>query len=205
MHTVHAERKCRSNIATDEEMLFAVYGLYRDGADATSIAAALQRPMDEMQAAIDCIVAHKPEVAAEYEKYLARPQFAVATGAIHDRGRGPEIKGTRITVYDVLDYYLPGLHHSVIASILRQPPGHILTAIQYINAHWAEIMPAYRRGREHAWRGNSPEIEARLAHSRRKLQTLLRVRGATALLKRLDALERRQSPETSHAQHSGGR
>ena len=24
---------------------------------------------------------------------------------IHDRGRGPEIKGTRITVYDVMDYH----------------------------------------------------------------------------------------------------
>jgi len=25
---------------------------------------------------------------------------------IIDRGRGPEIAGTRITVYDILDYYL---------------------------------------------------------------------------------------------------
>ena len=25
---------------------------------------------------------------------------------IRDRGRGPEIEGTRITVYDVMDYYL---------------------------------------------------------------------------------------------------
>ena len=27
---------------------------------------------------------------------------------IHDRGRGPEIEGTRITVYDVMDYYCEG-------------------------------------------------------------------------------------------------
>ena len=26
-------------------------------------------------------------------------------GMIHDRGRGPEIKGTRITVYSIMDHY----------------------------------------------------------------------------------------------------
>ena len=29
---------------------------------------------------------------------------------IVDRGRGPEFAGTRITVYDVLDYHKTGLH-----------------------------------------------------------------------------------------------
>ena len=28
---------------------------------------------------------------------------------IHDRGRGPEIKGTRITVFAILDYLLEGM------------------------------------------------------------------------------------------------
>ena len=31
------------------------------------------------------------------------------TDLIHDRGRGPEIVGTRITVYDVLEYLASGM------------------------------------------------------------------------------------------------
>ena len=34
---------------------------------------------------------------------------------IIDRGRGPEIAGTRITVYDILDYYDSGWHRDLIA------------------------------------------------------------------------------------------
>jgi hypothetical protein len=41
---------------------------------------------------------------------------------IHDRGRGPEIKGTRITVYDVLDYQRLGWRTDAIASHLRLTP-----------------------------------------------------------------------------------
>ena len=34
---------------------------------------------------------------------------------IIDRGRGPEIAGTRITVYDVLDYHKSEWHRDMIA------------------------------------------------------------------------------------------
>ena len=37
---------------------------------------------------------------------------------IVNRGRGPEIAGTRITVYDILDYTRVGHHHTYIAAIL---------------------------------------------------------------------------------------
>ena len=37
---------------------------------------------------------------------------------IIDRGRGPEIEGTRITVYDVLDYHKLGWHRDMIAATL---------------------------------------------------------------------------------------
>ncbi len=33
-------------------------------------------------------------------------------------GRGPEIAGTRITVYDVIEYYKTGWHRDMIASLL---------------------------------------------------------------------------------------
>ena len=37
---------------------------------------------------------------------------------IIDRGRGPEIAGTRITVYTIWDYASTGDHHSSIALML---------------------------------------------------------------------------------------
>jgi uncharacterized protein (DUF433 family) len=48
---------------------------------------------------------------------------------IIDRGRGPEIAGTRITVYDIMDYYKEGHHHSVIAAILDLSSAEVLCAI----------------------------------------------------------------------------
>ena len=38
---------------------------------------------------------------------------------IINRGRGPEIAGTRITVYDVLDYLQAGWRYDQIAGLFR--------------------------------------------------------------------------------------
>ena len=54
---------------------------------------------------------------------------------IIDRGRGPEIEGTRITVYDVMDYLQEGWRYDQIAGLFRLPPDDIQAAIQYIEAH----------------------------------------------------------------------
>jgi uncharacterized protein (DUF433 family) len=42
----------------------------------------------------------------------------MATAAIHDRGRGPEIEGTRITVYNLLPHFL--VEEATEASICRR-------------------------------------------------------------------------------------
>jgi len=39
---------------------------------------------------------------------------------IINRGRGPEIEGTRITVYDVLDYTKHGWHPAPVTSFPRE-------------------------------------------------------------------------------------
>ena len=39
-------------------------------------------------------------------------QVAPHEATIIDRGRGPEIAGTRITVYDVMDYLKHGWHRA---------------------------------------------------------------------------------------------
>ena len=45
-------------------------------------------------------------------------------------GRGPEIAGTRITVYDVIEYFKTGWHRDMIAAILSLNSHQIETAIQ---------------------------------------------------------------------------
>jgi uncharacterized protein (DUF433 family) len=62
---------------------------------------------------------------------------------IHDRGRGPEIIGTRITVYDIMDYYTKGWHHASIAVTLGLSSAQVKTAIQYIEDHRAEVDAEY--------------------------------------------------------------
>ncbi len=79
---------------------------------------------------------------------------------IHDRGRGPEIEGTRITVYDVMDYYLDGWPASRIAIRLSQGTPEIEAAIEYIEAHRTEVEADYRKIVARAEQGNSPEVQA---------------------------------------------
>jgi uncharacterized protein (DUF433 family) len=80
---------------------------------------------------------------------------------IIDRGRGPEIAGTRITVYDVLDYYQDGWPATRIAVHFRLSSDQVLAAIRYIETHRAEVMAEYAKMLERESRGNPPEIEAR--------------------------------------------
>ena len=102
---------------------------------------------------------------------------------IHDRGRGPEIVGTRITVYDVMDYYLDGWPAARIANWLSQRTDDIQAAIDYIEAHRTEVDEDYRKIVERSERGNPPEVEAIIEANRpaleaKKAEILKRAREA---------------------------
>jgi uncharacterized protein (DUF433 family) len=89
--------------------------------------------------------------------------------AIVDRGRGPELAGTRITVFDVL-HYLDGGHSPVyIAAVLSLSTDEVQALLQYIDAHKAEVMAAHHQIEERIARGNPPEIQERLKASRERL------------------------------------
>ena len=64
---------------------------------------------------------------------------------IINRGRGPEIAGTRITVFDVLDYRKHGWHRDRIAALFRLSSAQIQAALDYIDAHTDEVMAEYQR------------------------------------------------------------
>jgi uncharacterized protein (DUF433 family) len=112
--------------------------------------------------------------------------------AIIDRGRGPEIKGTRITVYDVLDYTRKGWHANSIALLFGLCTDQILAAMKYIEQHEKDVMKVYQKILERDARGNSPEIEAKLQESRAKIDAWLQARNNG------------QRQETAHEGNSSG-
>jgi uncharacterized protein (DUF433 family) len=118
---------------------------------------------------------------------------------IIDRGRGPEIKGTRITVYDVLDYVLEGWSPARIATWFNIGSREVKTAIHYIREHTIEVLTEYVKILERCARGNPPEIQAKLDASHARTQKLMKqIREITA---RADAeiQELIRTPQGTHA------
>ncbi|HKI33680.1 MAG TPA: DUF433 domain-containing protein [Gemmataceae bacterium] len=111
---------------------------------------------------------------------------------IINRGRGPEIAGTRITVYDVLDYSTKGYHATFIASLFRVSSQQVQAALEYVATHKDEVMAEYRQMLARDAEGNPPEVRAKEASSRAKL------------LARLAELREAKNGGASGAGHSGG-
>ena len=61
-------------------------------------------------------------------------QVTTDADLIVNRGRGPEIAGTRITVFDVMDYLKHGWHRDRIAALFRLSSRDVQAAIDYIEA-----------------------------------------------------------------------
>ena len=80
---------------------------------------------------------------------------------IHDRGRGPEIKGTRITVYSILDFMIEGWHRERIAAFFQLHPEEVQAAMEYVREHTLEVLREYVRILERSEQGNPPEVQAK--------------------------------------------
>lgn len=89
---------------------------------------------------------------------------------IIDRGRGPEIAGTRITVFNILDYLQDGCHHSEIAATFRISSDEVKAAISYIEANKTTVMDDYAQILARSVHKDSDEIAAKGKKSRQKLQ-----------------------------------
>ncbi|MGP0063855.1 MAG: DUF433 domain-containing protein [Isosphaeraceae bacterium] len=95
---------------------------------------------------------------------------------IIDRGRGPELAGTRITVYDVLDDHKTGWHRDMIADTLSLSSQQVEVAIQYIEDHRDEVMADYEEMLARDARGNSPELQAKLDAGHERFLAMVRER-----------------------------
>jgi uncharacterized protein (DUF433 family) len=93
---------------------------------------------------------------------------------IIDRGRGPELEGTRITVYDVLDYHSLGWHRDMIAVTLSLSSQQVEVAIQYLEEHRDEVTAEYEEMLARDARGNPPELQAKIDAAHERLHARLR-------------------------------
>jgi uncharacterized protein (DUF433 family) len=95
---------------------------------------------------------------------------------IIERGNGPTIEGTRVTVYRVFDYYQEGMPSFLIAGKLRLNTPQVDAAIAYIDSHRPEVEAEYAKIIERCERGNPPEIKALLRELQANFEERMRQR-----------------------------
>lgn len=82
---------------------------------------------------------------------------------IHNRGRGPEIVGTRITVYNLLPYFLdPEVTEEYIAKLYGLTIEQIAAARAAILNNAESVMSTHRKIEARIATGNPPEVADQL-------------------------------------------
>src|SRR5919108_6677053 len=78
---------------------------------------------------------------------------------IQDRGRGPEIAGTRITVYNLLQSFLdPTVTEAEICRVYELTPEQVAAARAYVLSNPDTVLAEHLRIEEKMAAGNSPEV-----------------------------------------------
>ena len=98
---------------------------------------------------------------------------------IINRGRGPEIAGTRVPVYDVMDFLSYADHSYTAAEIAADlwiTEDQAKGAIDYIRSHQTELDREYRLIVDRLNRPNPPQVELCRAKTREELKQRLRAR-----------------------------
>ena len=90
-----------------------------------------------------------------------------------DRGDGPKIEGTRITVYTVLDYLRAGRTRDWIAAMLNLSSDQVQAAMDYIQDHDTQVNAEYDTIMARIRKGNPTEVEAQLRANREKVKARL--------------------------------
>jgi uncharacterized protein (DUF433 family) len=92
---------------------------------------------------------------------------------IVDRGDGPKIAGTRITVYTVWEYLRVGRTRDWIAAMLNLSSQQVQAAIDYIDAHSEAIEAEYGQIMARIQAGNPPDVQGLLRANREKVNARL--------------------------------
>jgi uncharacterized protein (DUF433 family) len=92
---------------------------------------------------------------------------------IVDRGDGPKIEGTRITVYTVLEYLRAGRTRDWIAAMLNLSSHQVQAAMDFIHAHSDAVNAEYERILTRIQKGNPAHVEEQLRANREKVKSRL--------------------------------
>jgi uncharacterized protein (DUF433 family) len=84
---------------------------------------------------------------------------------IIDRGRGPEVLGTRVTVYRIMDFLREGSPAERIATELHLSEEQVRVALDYIAVHRCTVEAEYDKILQRVQQRNSPHVEAGWATS----------------------------------------
>jgi uncharacterized protein (DUF433 family) len=135
---------------------------------------------------------------------------AAPKAAIINRGRGPEIEGTRITVYTIMEYLLGAWDKHRIAVLLNLREEQVQAAIDYIEANDLEVLRDYVKILERIRRGNPPELQAKLDARHRQFQELVQqvraveARAKTEVHELIRQYREKPVEESAHAGPRGG-
>jgi uncharacterized protein (DUF433 family) len=113
--------------------------------------------------------------------------------AIINRGRCPEIAGSRITVYDVLYETQAGITPPEIAALFRLQVEQVEASLRYIQEHHEEVLANSQKIQDRHARGNPPEIQAVIEATHAKCAPLWAELGQGT-----------RAQENGHAGNSGG-
>ncbi len=92
----------------------------------------------------------------------------MASDLIHDRGRGPEIVGTRITVYDLLPNFLDATAtEDYICRLYALSAEQVAAVRAYVLSHPESVLAEHVRIEERMAAGNPPEVieQAKKTHA----------------------------------------
>jgi len=89
-------------------------------------------------------------------------RMGMATDLIHDRGRGPEISGTRITVYKLLEHFLdPTETEATICRVYGLTPEQVAAARAYVLNNPVTVLAKHLEIEARMAAGNPPEMVER--------------------------------------------
>lgn len=100
------------------------------------------------------------------------------TAKIIERGRGPEIYGTRITVYTIYEYDAEGATVEEMMEYFQLTREQVQTALDYIAAHRKEVKAGYKRIMERVRKGNPRWVDTGRARTPEELKRRIAARMA---------------------------
>ena len=105
-------------------------------------------------------------------RVLHKGEFMIKPRVV-DRGDGPKIEGTRITVYTVFDYLRAGRTRDWIAALLHLSSDQVQAAMDYIRDHDTQVNAEYEAIMTRIEKGNPAQVEERLRANREKVKARL--------------------------------